>query len=722
MFFLIVSLFLYNYVHTFAYDDKKTHPDLTRVAIAKSNIDEYLINNLGSPEGINTTYRGKPIVALLQTGSKNEDIPYRAYNHFWNPIHNEGLDDGGWGWISENNFWYKIPVYWHFTGLPNRDWAMGEAQDGTSLDDCGTGDHSSNNDCNAYSWRRARDSYYEALINLSEEIRNQNFIFFYEKFGRVLHLLQDVGVPAHTRNDMFGHLDFTRFEGINPFRWGGNLYEFCVKKKLEKDEGYISDLSQNLIVPGFTEPEHYWDKEIYTGANPYVTLPVNGEEQSGLAEYSNANFLSRCGMFTEDLPFGDGHYFPYPKKSSVQNMPPEGITAEDGNIDKVLYLMKDKDGELVERFAQARYMWRGLSLRLGGISRYYRLAFQLDDKVHESYAEKLIPKTVAYTAGLIDYFFRGTIEIGIPDDGFYALTDDPDAGFTTVKLFAENTTTDGEEMNDGTVELVVKYRLSQGDPFTNAYSNTSGEFFYIVASEQNGVTSIPRNEPVELTFDLSGTPIPLWATDVYLQVIYKGQLGQEADAVAVGFKDIGEPTPIDLFNNMDKICFNGVWETAGSSGLIAYVDNPVRGGNDNGVADEYDVYAHNLQDIYYRFLPIGQPIQYPSPTENHHHVVSLGGGSLNRGFYVLADYEFNYTFRTSIVGMGGDPWDHDDMEFLHTEFAIKNQMEFDGAGYVRYVPEFYAFRGVEKWGGIMTINWPYPDPNDLYACPYEDLE
>lgn len=35
----------------------------------------------------------------------------------------------------------------------------------------------------------------------------------------------------------------------------------------------------------------------------------------------------------------------------------------------------------------------------------------------------LAPRAVAYSAGLIDYFFRGRMEIAPPDDDVYAILD-----------------------------------------------------------------------------------------------------------------------------------------------------------------------------------------------------------------------------------------------------------------------------------------------------------
>ena len=66
---------------------------------------------------------------------------------------------------------------------------------------------------------------------------------------------------------------------------------------------------------------------------------------------------------------------------------------------------------------------------------------------------------------------------------------------------------------------------------------------YVVVPVKNGIRSIPGDGSVELTFDLSEKPIPLWAINVFIRLVYHGQLGSEDGAVVVGFKDISEPTP-----------------------------------------------------------------------------------------------------------------------------------------------------------------------------------
>lgn len=73
------------------------------------------------------------------------------------------------------------------------------------------------------------------------------------------------------------------------------------------------------------------------------------------------------------------------------------------------------------------------------------------------------------------------------------------------------------------------------------------------AGELNGSTS------AALTFDFSDDPIPINATDLIIQVLYRGQLGQETDGIAVGSFDVKEPSYVTVWNNTDWGACNGNW-------------------------------------------------------------------------------------------------------------------------------------------------------------------
>jgi hypothetical protein len=206
-------------------------------------------------------------------------------------------------------------------------------------------------------------------------------------------------------------------------------------------------------------------------------------------------------------------------------------------------------------------------------------------------------------------------------------------------------------------------------------------------------------------------------------LIYKGQLGTEAEAVAVGFKDICEPTPIDIINNMDKICLYDNWYDAGSSEAIAQVDE-----NNNGIADtdEWDVYSHDVEDIYFTFLP-ADDTHYPSCTENDIYIQNIAAGDYYRMF-ILSDYNFCYSTCT-VPRVHTDPddnwiFDHFPAK-IYCSGGIKNQTELEDPDSCpdppcdnRYYPIFETIRGIDRWTGIMYRNISVPQDS---TCPIESL-
>ena len=466
---------------------------------------------------------------------------------------------------------------------------------------------------------------------------------------------------------------------------------------------------------------------------PYGTLPANRhvtielpklktiqERRESMcsprmAEYTNANF------FSEDTIFSGG--FPYPAWSSVIENE-EVIDATTG--EKRTYLKKIGDGETINHLAASKWFYKYLPSPLK------RLGLKLDNRVYADYSQKLVPRAVGYSVGLLDYFFRDNIEIILPEKGVYALTEDRNQGFTTITLLARNIAPGDGEMIDGSIELVVKHKLALEDPFQSIPVPTTEEFTYMVVPEANNARCIPRESPGdcqagELVFNLNPA-IPVNATDVYLQVIYKGRLGLEEGAVAVGFKDIGEPTPVDLFNDMDRICLNNNlnnnWYVAGSTEAIAVVDT-----DQNGVADpdEWDVYSHDLRNIYLRFSSPNDP-KYASSTDYNLYIQELTAGSFLRKAYVLSDYQFDLGDRAYVI-LKRDPRDQFPEGYfpprIYSYQSIKNQLELATPDqcsayglpwpcYIRYYPTFNSYRDQLMWGGIIYENAPYPLSS---SCP-----
>jgi hypothetical protein len=585
-----------------------------------------------------------------------------------------------------------------------------------------------------WSWQKTREYFYAALTSVNETDRQANFAKTFSGLGHQMHLLQDAAVPDHVRNDAHPE-DAIMKKNLS----GSKYFEAWAKDQASyintlASAPHFSGVSLSTAINGLVPVARLFDTDHYDGTNPSV------EPTQGLAEYTNANFFSGDTIFAaERYAADDRHYFPFPKKSSTDlqsfiagTKAAERIVGEDGKEDRGIWISKIADGEQIAHFVRPSYFTSKVFAVLGEGNSYYR-TFYRDERCHEDYAEILIPKTVGYSAGLLDYFFRGTIEMSLPDSGAYSFSDDPVRGFSRITVLAHNSSPHGDEMSDGSIELVVKYRTALEDAFQSYPVPTTNDFSYRVIPVSNSVRSIPRDTSVELNFDTAGNPIiPVNATDVYLQIVYKGTLGDEDGAVAIGFKDISEPTPVDLFNNMDKICLNGGWYTAGSPEAIAQID-----ADQDGIADEWDIFPHTTRDVYLKISPSGNPI-YASPADYTFSTTDISPGTLYRTF-VLGDYgdnAFNCSNYTPLVKIDErDTFIHPAVPQGHIKpcTAIKNQVDYHvesqeecsrvGAGTpcdIRYYPLMYSFRGINLWGpaGVIMDNPQYPENS---TCSWESL-
>jgi hypothetical protein len=672
-----------------------------------------LINSLGLERGVQEIIIGieangvsskKEVFKWLGYGGFQEDRPgsiidylplvgqpTRSVNHFHNPL--------GGLWRYSGLDASAGPL--HYTGQSSILWAQNIDQDPGGK----------------WSWYDARKYFYTALtgrdidgnvVAPTKEDKDPYFAKTFRAIGQLMHLVHDASVPAHVRNQV--HILFN--------------YEKWVEKIRNQEEGTFSNFIANpisfdpsilnlaVLDPSAPIPiANIIGTDKYSGTNPDITAGT----AIGIAEYTNANFFSERTVFSDN--------FPYPARSSVEiedrEIPdPRGIKPA---VMRPYYIKKrdgerGKDPEQGYRLATAGLLYKYITTYFPTYTYLYKPA--LDGGVYSDYASLLLPRAVGYSAGLLEYFFRGTIEIILPPKGVYAQTENRDQGFTRVTLLARNTTPNEEQMTDGSIELVVKYKRALEDPFQSYPVPTEENFSYIAVSEASGTRSIPQNQPAELVFDLSQAPIPVNATDLYLQVVYRGKLGQEEGAVAVGFKDISEPTPIDIYNDMDRICINGSWYVAGSSEALSL-----------GNQFNFDAYPHNLRNIYLRYSPANNP-QGASPTDSNLHIPSLDAGDfLMREAFILSDYQFNYGYRVTLVNADpNDPY----VSWFEPEVisykGMKNQTELgtleqcaalnvDYPCDIRYFPDhFYSFRGRQIWEWIVFQNSPYPSSS---SCPLE---
>jgi hypothetical protein len=633
-------ILLLGYFNFYAWE-KYTHIALTIKSIENSEkIKNNLFNKLNIDQGNYALLKwgndSKNIYGWIEYGADVEDktvlfeaVWSRSNNHFHNPLktfNEAGLTD------------FSIP----FPRLPLSSilWAQnGTEQDyypewlGLERDN---------------SWAKVREYYYSALTTPEKISREENFARMFKGLGHQIHLIQDSSVPDHVRNDSHWEKKVLGEKKYGSFR--------CIETWLEDDNNLhlivpfsqtplfpqvnFDRLGENNLVPIF----HLIDYNVYNGTNP-----SNNMEQ-GLSEYTNANFVSESTILTEGNDPDSLHYFPYPKYSSTNLSSlsmPYIVTATDGKLDYLTYLKKDKHGEIIEHFLKAGYMERALRPNADQppTEIYLRTLF-LDELCHKDYASMLVPRAVGYSAALIDYFFRGEMEVtlpvsnaGIPQphmEGIYSLCMDPAKGFNRISLMVKNITRDNEEMKNGQVSLVISYRTCNGDPFVPNPPFPEVERKYITVAYP-GLVDIPRDSPLRLNFNFSDTPLPATAVDVTITVVFKGDLGAElTDAVAVGFKDISEPTPIDLFNSSDRVCFNNGYVDYDDPALWVAVDiNPKNGEIDCLNNAEIDITRKRIKPIYLSFN--GQPAISTNYYFKYENGAEILPGETPFRFYVLAD-------------------------------------------------------------------------------------
>lgn len=141
-----------------AYSDDTTHPALTQ-EIVKFYNSKYPSRTFSRADS-----------ELIIQGSINEDIDTRFFNHFYDPVNNQGLSLPVVGTWPSSKQWGVDTEF-------QRGWEQGNIEDYFS----GSED---------FSWDR---SIYEYVWG----DRNRGLL----GLGHILHLLEDATVPDHTRND-----------------------------------------------------------------------------------------------------------------------------------------------------------------------------------------------------------------------------------------------------------------------------------------------------------------------------------------------------------------------------------------------------------------------------------------------------------------------------------------------------------------------------------------
>jgi hypothetical protein len=303
----------------------------------------------------------------VRAGARDEDDTFsesfaRYRNHFFDPT--PGAPNAG-------GFTGLLPPLGTASGRPGPDWSLEPSEiPGQN-----------------YSYRDAREYLLKGLTEPGKTDREKNLAKAFYALGHVLHVLQDLAVPQHTRND------------AHPL---GSHYE-----------KFTDDAARDRFAP-YTLT--------YTGG-PVPAFSSVRDLWVDMAKFSNRNFVSagkdrnfryNAGTWLPSRKYENPKPFGATEEVPIEQLPgisPEIVAWCGGNCLMRFIASKADDGDpVIPRAATFSILTEDLS-RVPNAPAFdvslNRYNFMGPERAHGL----LIPRAVSYTAALFDYFFRGRIDL-----------------------------------------------------------------------------------------------------------------------------------------------------------------------------------------------------------------------------------------------------------------------------------------------------------------------
>lgn len=524
----------------YAWNDEATHPTLSEFAAEKYFGADFMVSYIN----------GIQVKKYIRAGSQLEDTgnlaqflggTARSLNHF----HNASKATLAEARLTD------VPTFMPIGGSPTWESTPLWAQDGDNQRTKVNGD---------WSWNMVRSVYYKYLITSDSSLRELWQVDYLKGLGYQMHLIQDMGQPNHVRNDTHIWDGASLVLGLET--WARRKDVEIIKNQILDNMTTIPAVTVNLIAPFAADSTKAPVANLFDTRSYLGTRSPSAAFNQGLAEYTNANFFSENTIFASEYGTDDKHYQPYPRKDETniqdfidEQMALTTVTNDDdfGSFDTFVVKKQTTNGEPLNCIATSGPFSRKLYQEWGEDKYFYR-SFMYDSCFRE-YAEKLIPASVAYSKAMLEYFHRGKLEITPPDQQVYSIIDGSmtTQQFTTITAKVKNTTPN-EAITAGSLVAVARYKVDANylpDLSNNPTDNTLASFAYSVSAPVT-ISPAMNTTPTEYIFDFSGSPIPAGITDLTLQVVFKGTLGNETDiAIAVGMKDVSEPTHHVFWNLSD---------------------------------------------------------------------------------------------------------------------------------------------------------------------------
>jgi hypothetical protein len=335
-------------------------------------------------------------LAWLTAGSVVEEIPYsRGRHHFLDPRTGRGLHNAKGRW-----------------GLSIRMSILDSIEGGGSFGGLFTGTNFNLNGKSVLTWARHKNNNLSlprhmihrlaALTAASPAERHHHLALALLTAGALLHLLQDMAVPAHVRND-FARTYLARRSNIGTDR--SSAYEALVRKRY----GRAGIPKASGTLPKFARFNEFF----------------KNSQATGLAQRTQRSYFSLGSV-------------PKPVRLS-RSMTSQAMHA-------AVRLALGIPGPPI----------KGLRLRsAGGAGLYYgtrtnpylfayrvtpggRLEFTLDNRCYRASAKRLVPEAVRYSAGMLAHLLRGRVTVQRQGSRLRALHSGPTLGAGTVVVLWDN--------------------------------------------------------------------------------------------------------------------------------------------------------------------------------------------------------------------------------------------------------------------------------------------
>jgi hypothetical protein len=496
-----------------------THAEMTKQSVQQAEIfkdNGKYFNDLGitNPYSASTQFSNSKsklysILDLFAFGAKFEDTATsciwgtdncrRVFNHFFDPSRSTNPSDQAFHFrlisnatsppflvldIAEGNpFPSGTPRITRSFTSP--DWAL---EDRIIIDNTQWYAGGQN-----HSWRDARNNLYLALTSKQEKDRKDNFGLTFQNIGHVVHHLQDMAQPQHVRNDPHNPAN----DQINPPVHASLFESFTNEHRDDAIVPYISSVGSNPWSPAYLSMDV--NNQFNTARQFWVS------QGKGIAEFTRNNFFSAGTNYQKTGGYGiptlsNSAPPPTTLKDACQLIVPSplpacqpNLLAIAGNTKMTFYpttINNLRTGVTVTNpYATTESIFNAdlNAVTISGEPIYTLNGFNM------LYAlDYLVPEATAYSTGLINYFFRGKIDM---------VADPNNPGQYLIKNLGNET------LKNGTFELY--------------YDDSTTQTRNIVAAWQTPVNGLIEGGNMSAPFT-PPNPVP----SSYM-LIFKGDMGSE---------------------------------------------------------------------------------------------------------------------------------------------------------------------------------------------------